>query len=167
MTRNLSWSPDVKHVARPSKKKERPKKNESAIQIWHPDTNTDIKHCGHITAHSRKHTKSTLLTIRKDGHRVVQLLINLPTKEIRRLYDGCNIWDVKPNSQQQIRLECTLGTVMWMDDKKSRKADAPGFRLAWLHGAHTLNVTKAQRPIKSHKSVRIRTRKTERKKRKF
>ena len=136
--KHVTWSPAVRPVSRPddSEKKLTPKKTQISVYVpGYPERRI----CGYLKAHVRNHTKSLLLTIRnkQSGRRDLQLLVNLPNKRVRRVYDGQYSWTVDPmntTTKNYIRLEVEkFGTITWLGkEEKTRTADAKGFCLNWL-----------------------------------
>jgi hypothetical protein len=140
--KHVTWSPLVKPVSRPTSVKKRPcrpKTSNFRLSIDTNDNTQQIKH-GQLIAHSRKNTHSLLLTIRKGAHRDFQLLVDLPSRRIRRIYDGAQSWTVRSTHPTTMELFCNIGTITWRDDDERRKANTPGFRLDWLNGTHHLRV---------------------------
>jgi hypothetical protein len=102
---------------------------------------TPKKSKGLLTAHSRKNTKSTLLTIKKNGHRDMQLLVDQTDQSVRRIYDGNSTWNVSYDTYGIVfTLNCRRGDILWLDDNEVRPSTARGFRLDWLQGLQPINV---------------------------
>lgn len=141
--KHVSWSPVVKPVSRPVSVKKRACPRKTTTFRAAADGRTSAKH-GHLIAHSRKDTHSLLLTLRKGQHRDFQLLVDLPSRRIRRIYDGTTSWTVRAGQPTMMELSCTVGTVLWLDDNQRRRAATPGFRVDWLNGVHQLCVAPAQ-----------------------
>lgn len=182
--KHVSWSPVIKAVYRPTSKHDstRVSKQESVIEFNEKQSGLNRSVSGALVAHARRDTHSLLLTIRRDSHRDAQLLIDLPKREIRRVYDGTRSWNVvKDESAAQMQLNCRVESVTWKDDQKTRSTDARGFDVAWINGKRVLHVqapkhtqkgkagamyrssrTKAHR----HRSKRMHTRTSKREKRK-
>ena len=104
---------------------------------------------GTFDGHFRGDTHSLLLSMRENGHRKLQLLIDLPNKQVRRIYDGRRSWNFG-SSGDPCELDCQLGTVVW-EDGEVRDIDSRGFRLDWLHGRHTLRASEAETNKKKKK----------------
>ena len=127
----VTWSPVVVSVSRPSKKMPA-RKNLMRSSVSFQQRRID----GTFDGHFRGDTHSLLLSMRENGHRKLQLLIDLPNKQVRRIYDGRRSWNFG-SSGDPCELDCQLGTVVW-EDGEVRDIDSRGFRLDWLHGRHTL-----------------------------
>ena len=106
-----------------------------------PDTRLVVHHEGMLHAYARNDTHSLLVTMRNGVHRDMQLLIDLPERRIRRIYDGQTSWTVF-GTGLPFKLHCRLGTIKWKnrEEEEVRRADTPGFRLDWLNGVHELQV---------------------------
>lgn len=133
----VTWSPVVVSVSRPSRKKTAKKSLRPSVVSF---KGRDIQ--GTLDGHFRGDTHSLLLTMREDGHRKLQFLIDLPKKRIRRVYDGIKSWNIVPNGGESCSMACSLGNIAW-EDGEIRDMDSRGFRLDWLHGTHALNVNEA------------------------
>ena len=134
----VTWSPVVVSVNRPSRKQSRKKRlTRSVVSVG------DRRIEGTIDAHFRGDTHSLLLSMREHGHRTLQLLIDLPKKQVRRIYDGQTSFNVRSDGQP-CALKCILGNIVW-EDGEVRDMDARGFRLDWLNGMHSMTVEIAKR----------------------
>jgi hypothetical protein len=142
--KHVSWSPVVKPVSRPVSVKKRATPRTTTKFRSSANGLTSAK-CGHLIAHSRKDTHSLLLTLRRGQHRDFQLLVDLPSRRIRRIYDGTTSWTVRDGQPTTMELSCTLGTVLWLDDNQRRRAATPGFRVDWLNGVHRICVAQARK----------------------
>ncbi len=136
--KHVTWSPVVVSYNRPE--------NHRNILTWTKSKfallmgSNSQKVVGKILAHFRKNTHSLLLTIRNDTHRDIQLLIDLPNQQIKRIYDGKNTWNIAKENGKDMSLKVKLGTIHWRDDDEIRDCDARGFRLGWLNGMHNISV---------------------------
>lgn len=151
--KHVSWSPVVRPISRPVSVKKRATPRTTTTFRSSADGLTSAK-CGHLIAHSRKDTHSLLLTLRRGQHRDFQLLVDLPSRRIRRIYDGTTSWTVRESQPTTIELSCTLGTVLWLDDNQRRRAATPGFRVDWLNGVHRLCVAQARKKVRRRGSRR-------------
>ncbi len=156
--KHVTWSPVVKNVSRPSKRRRR-NQSRSTFSMQQADVGLDALHQGPVTAYSRNDTHSLLLTMRNNVHRDMQLLIDLPHQRIRRIYDGTQSWTVH-ESGLSFKMRCKLGTIKWKDDNEVRRSDARGFRLDWLDGVHALHVSGHARGRATHEKRRTSRRKT-------
>lgn len=139
--RIVTWSPLVAIISRPTR--EQSSSNKSLTTSTVVVDKKKIK--GTLDGHFRKDTHSLLLSMREQGHRTFQMLIDLPEKTIKRIYDGQNTWDVKAEGHgiHDIFLKCTLGNVAW-EDGEVRTIFSRGFRLDWLQGMHKISISKAR-----------------------
>lgn len=130
--KHVTWSPVVAHVHRPLTRHRRLRRKQSSLILHLKDSDPrEIK--GTLIAHARRDTHSLLLTIRNAEHRDMQILIDLPARRVRKVYDGQKSWTVEENGPQTIHVAWkTFGNVFWRDDNIVRKPDARGFSLSWL-----------------------------------
>lgn len=133
MTRkNVTWSPVVTPVSRPTSIAKKVRRRRSVMTFEHDGDTRRVQ--GHIVAHSRRDTRTTLLTIRNKHHRDMQLLIDLPARCVRKIYNGESSYTVDEDASESmlIRFE-QFGTIVWKDDNDTvRRPDARGFSLEWL-----------------------------------
>lgn len=139
----VTWSPVVVSVSRPSRKKAAHKALRPSMVAFN-GRRVD----GTLDGHFRGDTHSLLLTMREQGHRKLQMLIDLPNKTIRRIYDGKQSFNIGSGGDE-CDLNCKLGTVVW-EDGEVRDMDSRGFRIDWLEGTHTLNASLATRKKRTH-----------------
>ena len=145
--RIVTWSPVVVGVHRPSRKKTRAKTLRSSVVLFN---GRRIE--GTLDGHFRGDTHSLLLTMREKGHRTLQMLIDLPEKRLKRVYDGISTWNFQKNGKS-CELHCAIGNVVW-EDGEVRDVDSRGFRLDWLQGNHTMSVVEATKGKKKSKNRR-------------
>ena len=167
--KSVTWSPVVKCVSR-DRGQSNTKHTMSVFVLRIPGLNKDKQIVGKVTAHSRRNTRSVLLTIRNNIHRDLQFLLDLSQQRVRRIYDGCKAWDVCASSTSHFDLDAKLGSILWMDDGVIRLPNTSGFRLEWMAGNSTFAVMPAKTSKTSKQSaIRYReakrtTKKTTRKK---
>lgn len=173
--KNVTWSPAVRPISRPTSEKAIAAKR-SRIVLYPPGHKKRPRVHGYLEAHVRRHTKSLLLTIRNSstGRRDLQLLIDLPNKQVRRIYDGSRSWTVKPatsvcrvNEVENIRLDIEkFGTITWLgEEEKIRRNDAKGFCLSWLVATKVWPVFLRSDPKKTKKTGNARSRRKQKSKR--
>lgn len=143
--KHVSWSPVVKAVYRPTSARQpfRVAKRESVVELKEPHSGLHRTVRGTMVAHARRDTHSLLLTIRRGSHRDVQLLIDLPKRKIRRVYDGQRSWNVigdESESAARMTMTCRVDSVTWKDDRKTRSTDSRGFDVDWVKGTRVLSV---------------------------
>ena len=156
--KNVTWSPVVVSVNRPSRRRVKKKRHTNSTFFMHLP-NGEKTLLGQLVAHSRRDTHSLLLTMRNAVHRDLQFLIDLPEQRIRRIYDGRQSWNVRTtDATERMTLYCKLGTIVWADDGELRNADARGFNLAWLNGKHCIAIAAASSKRKSSRRSRRRRR---------
>lgn len=140
--KNVTWSPVVRPISRPTLKRTR-RRAPSRKTYTELKFSKHSPKCAHgvLTAYCRKTTHSTLLTIRKDGHRKIQLLVDLAAQKVRRIYDGSSTWNVsRSQTDEAVTFACKMGCVHWLDEGAVREPNARGFRLDWLQGTQKLHV---------------------------
>ena len=157
--KHVTWSPVVATVSRPTSTAKKARRRRSVIVFEFAGQSRRVE--GNLVAHSRRNTHSTLLTIRNAHHRDMQLLIDLPERNIRKLYDGDSAYIVDDDASHTMRMHVErLGTVVWRDDNETvRRADARGFSVVWLKGTTTLPVRTVRQPREYDRSRRHCTRK--------
>lgn len=138
--KNVTWSPVVTSVCRPTSTHRRRKRQSRSRFRFVTDENEEHRVTGNVHAYARRSTHSLLLTIRNNVHRDMQMLVDMPAQQIRRIYDGNRSYTVNNFRGHPLRVDCKLGTIRWVDDDEIRKNNARGFRLDWLEGAHYLMV---------------------------
>ena len=153
--KSVTWSPVVTSVCRPTSKKNKKRQHPSRFRFSGEERERRVT--GHAQAYARRSTRSLLLTIRNNVHRDMQLLVDMPAQQIRRIYDGKKSYTVNSERGQPMRVDCKLGTIRWTDDDEIRASSARGFSLDWLEGSHYLMV-------ESKPSTRVRRRLTRSKK---
>lgn len=149
--KHVTWSPVVAPVHRPVTKTKRVRTRKTTISFTQSDgTARHVK--GTLIAHARRDTHSLLLTIRNKHHRDMQLLIDLPRRRLRKIYDGHQSWTVDENAADTLAVACNpLGTVLWKDDNTVRKADARGFFLSWLNNCPVCPVRTSKKSLSTTK----------------
>lgn len=161
--RSVTWSPVVRNISRPCSRRKRTRSAPSLFVLSLPD-GQQKRVDGKVTAYARgTDTRSVVLTIRKNVHRDLQLLIDLPSQRIRRLYDGEASWSVS-SAGKSFLIDAKISTVYWQDDRLTRQADAPGFRLDWLDGLTTVKV-KGPQSRRHRATTRQRRRRSSRRRR--
>jgi len=158
-SKNVTWSPVVTSVCRPVSTRKRRKRQARSRFTFLTDEDDERKISGNVHAYARRSTHSLLLTIRNNVHRDMQMLVDMPAQQIRRIYDGKRSYTVNDLKGQPLRVDCVLGTIRWVDDDEIRKSNARGFRLDWLQGVHYLMVeskasTRTRRRTHSRRSRR-------------
>ena len=130
--KHVTWSPIVAPISRPNSIAKKTRRRRSVIVFDHKGKTRRVE--GNLVAHSRRNTHTTLLTIRNAHHRDMQLLIDLPARRVRKIYNGESSFTVDESSSDTIRIRFErFGTVIWKDDDNTvRKPDARGFSLTWL-----------------------------------
>ena len=154
--KHVTWSPVVAHVHRPLTRHKRLRRRQSSL-ILHLKGSDPREIKGTLVAHARRDTHSLLLTIRNAEHRDMQILIDLPARRVRKVYDGQKSWTVEENASETIRVTWkTFGTVFWRDDNTVRKPDARGFSLSWLKedGGWSVRMSHARRGASSRSKNR-------------
>ena len=131
--KHVSWHPSAKAISRPCiKKRINKRKTEITFIDLKKRKNTMIHY---LTAHSRTTNHNLLITMRgESGHKLFQLLIDLPYRMIKRIYDGNYKYNVSNHSNYYVSFYCKLGSILW-DDGETRSAKVRGgFNLEWLNG---------------------------------
>ncbi len=158
--KHVSWSPVIRAVYRPTSRREpsRVRRQESVVEIDEKQSGFNRTVRGTMIGHARRDTHSLLLTIRRNSHRDVQLLVDLPKREIRRIYDGKQSWNVvNDESAPEMKIACRIDSVTWKDDRKTRSSSARGFDVDWMNGKKTLHVQASTRSHAPRKSVTYRS----------
>ena len=133
MTRkNVTWSPVVTSVSRPTSTVKRTRRKRSVLVFEHAGRTRRVE--GNLVAHSRRNTHTTLLTIRNADHRDMQMLVDLPERCVRKIYDGESSFTVDDDASDTMHMRVErFGTITWKDDDDTiRRPDARGFCLMWL-----------------------------------
>ena len=159
--KNVTWSPVVTPVSRPDSLAKKLRRRRSTVIFDRKGYNRRVD--GNLIAHARRDTHNTLLTIRNSHHRDMQMLIDLPARRVRKIYDGECSWTVDSEASDRLRIQFEkLGTIIWKDDNNTvRKPDARGFALSWLSDSSLLPVRLVERRSTNEDMLRQRTSKRE------
>lgn len=160
--KHVTWSPVVAPVSRPTSTAKKTRRRRSVVTFERDGEVRRVE--GHLVAHSRRDTRTTLLTIRNNHHRDMQLLVDLPARCVRKLYDGESSFTVDERASDSITMRFQhFGTVVWKDDNNTvRRPDARGFSLTWIKDRTQWSVRDARKESPRRLSKRRRTAKSRR-----
>lgn len=144
--KSVTWSPKVSGVSRKRRRmgvQSREKVPSSVTFVW-KEKKSSVE--GNLYVKARKSTKNTLIMLQD---RSFQLLVDLTSKKILRIYLKKRRWRAAKQGEE-MTLSVRLGNFVWMHDENAiHSPGAKGFDLSWMEGKKKLLVKEESRGKKT------------------